>query len=80
MKIKKSIRGALRSVTMWVNAAALAILPFTDALVAGIAANLPALADYMPDNAFKALSGALIVFNIFQRTRTTKALADKVAP
>ncbi len=78
--IKCTIRGAMRSVTIWVNGACLAIFPFADSLAAGIAANLPALADYMPDDAHKALSGALIVFNIVQRARTTQSLAAKGSP
>jgi phosphopantothenate synthetase len=80
MKLPKSIRGALRSVTMWVNAVALAVLPFADALVIGVQENLPALADYLPVNVFKAIGIAVIAFNIFQRTRTCKSLADKGAP
>lgn len=71
------IRGALRSATIWVNGLFLAIYPFADAIMAGISENLPGLADYMPANAFKGVGMAVVLFNIYQRTRTTMSLAEK---
>lgn len=77
--MKNILRGAWRSVTIWVNGVALAVMPFADAIADGISANLPGLGDYLPANVFKGLGLVVIVFNIFQRTRTSKSLADKGA-
>ena len=80
MNMMNKFRGALRSATMWVNGLFLAAYPFADQVVAGVRDNLPALAEYMPANAFKAVGLAVILFNIYQRTRTDKSLAEKGAP
>lgn len=71
------LRGALRSVTMWVNGIFLAAYPFADSVIQGVHDSLPDLAQYLPANMFKAVGLAVIVFNIYQRTRTTKSLAEK---
>ena len=74
------LRGALRSATMWVNGLFLAAYPFADQIIAGVRDNLPALAEYMPANVFKGVGLAVILFNIYQRTRTNQSLAEKGAP
>ena len=73
------LRGAFHSVTIWVNGAFLALFPFADALIQGLHDNLPELGGYIPANVFKVIGVAVVVFNIFQRTRTTESLADKGA-
>jgi hypothetical protein len=73
------LRGALRSVTIWVNGLMLALFPFADQIAQGIHDNLPELAQYLPANTFKALGLAVVVFNIYQRTRTKASLAEKGA-
>ena len=73
------LRGAFHSVTMWVNGVFLALFPFADSLIQGIHDNLPDLSQYLPANVFKVLGVAVVVFNIYQRTRTTESLADKGA-
>jgi len=80
MNMMNKLRGALRSATMWVNGLFLAAYPFADQIIAGVRDNLPALAEYMPANVFKAVGLAVILFNIYQRTRTTKSLAEKGVP
>ena len=74
------LRGAMRSVTIWVNGIFALILGSADQITAGIHDALPDLSQYLPTNIFKAIGIALIVFNLYQRTRTTKSLTDKGQP
>lgn len=73
----KTLKGALKSVTIWVNATLLAIFPFANDILLGIQDNLPQLAQYLPENMFKTLGFIVVVFNIFQRTITTQSLKAK---
>jgi hypothetical protein len=79
MNLIAKLRGALRSATMWVNGLFLAAYPFADQIVQGVQENLPGLAQYLPANVFKTVGLAVILFNIYQRTRTSKSLAEKGA-
>lgn len=74
------IRGALRSITIWVNGLFLAVFPFAEQIMAGIHDNLPQLENYLPINVFKTIGLILVVFNIYQRTRTSKSLEVKGQP
>lgn len=74
------IRGALRSITIWVNGLFLAVFPFAEQIMAGIHDNLPQLENYLPSNVFKTIGLILVVFNIYQRTRTSKSLEVKGQP
>lgn len=73
----KTLKGALKSVTIWVNATLLAIFPFANDILLGIQDNLPQLAQYLPTNMFKTLGFIVVVFNILQRTITTQSLRSK---
>ena len=73
----KTLKGALKSVTIWVNATLLAIFPFANDILLGIQDNLPQIAQYLPENMFKTLGFIVVVFNIFQRTITTQSLKAK---
>lgn len=79
MNFTTKLRGALRSATMWVNGLFLAAYPFADQIVQGVNEYLPALQPYLPENVFKGVGLAVILFNIYQRTRTSKSLAEKGA-
>lgn len=79
MNFTTKLRGALRSVTMWVNGLFLAAYPFADQIVQAVNDNLPALQPYLPASAPKAIGLAAVLFNIYQRTRTTQSLAEKGA-
>lgn len=80
MTLKSKLRGALRSTTIWVNGLLLAAYQFSDQIVQGVHDSLPELAQYLPANTFKAIGLVVVVFNIYQRTRTSKSLAEKGAP
>ncbi len=77
---KMKIRGALRSVTMWVNGLFLAVYPFAEEIIVAVQENMPTLAEYLPANVFKAVGLAVVIFNIYQRWRTKQSLAEKGAP
>lgn len=70
-------RGALKSLTIWVNGLFLAAYTCSDDIISGVRDNLPGLAEYMPANVFKAVGLALVLFNIYQRTRTKASLESK---
>lgn len=71
------LRGAFHSVTMWVNGIFLAIFPFADQIMQGMHDSLPDLSQYLPVNVFKVVGVAVVLFNLYQRTRTKQSLADK---
>ena len=71
------IRGALHSVTMWVNGIFLAMFPFADQFVQGVHDAMPDLSQYLPANIFKGVGVVVVVFNIVQRTRTKQSLTEK---
>ena len=71
------LRGALQSVTMWVNGIFLAAVPFADQIAQGLHDAMPELSQYIPDNIYKAVGVAIVLFNLYQRTRTTKSLEEK---
>lgn len=83
MNLKLKLQGALRSVTVWVNGLFLAFVPFADqiitAVMTGVRDHLPELAPYLPENWFKAVGIAVVIFNIYQRARTSTSLAEKGA-
>ena len=71
------LRGAFHSVTMWVNGIFLAIFPFADQIMQGMHDSLPDLSQYLPVNVCKVVGVAVVLFNLYQRTRTKQSLADK---
>ena len=71
------LRGALKSVTIWVNLIFAGIISNADSIVSGLHSALPDLSQYLPTNIFKVIGVLLIVFNLYQRTRTKESLADK---
>lgn len=71
------IRGAFRSVTIWVNGVFLAVFTYSDDIVQGVQEHMPELAQYMPANVLKGLGLAVVIFNIYQRARTKASLELK---
>lgn len=73
--MSNAIRGALRSLTIWVNglaAAALAAAPV-------LQDSFPALQPYLGPDAYKYGMGAIVLANVLLRIRTSTSLADKGA-
>lgn len=71
------IRGAFKSLTMWVNGLFLAAFPFANEIVSGVQDNLPQMSQYIPENIFKSLGVIVVVFNIYLRVRTKRSLEEK---
>jgi hypothetical protein len=71
-----NLRGALRSLTMWVNglaATAVAALPT-------LRDDFPQIEQYLDHQVYRYAMGALIAANILLRIKTTTSLADKARP
>jgi hypothetical protein len=67
------IKGAYKSLTMWINAAFAVVVKNWD----DIMQSYPQLGQYMNADHFKYLAGSIIVANIMLRFKTNKSLADK---
>lgn len=74
------LRGALRSVTIWINSLVLLALANADFIASALSEHLPALGHVLPKELVFALSIGLSLFNLYQRTKTDKSLAEKGAP
>lgn len=72
-------RAWLRSAGVWFNAVLLAAFPFTDQIIQAITDNLPALAPYLPPNAYKAVGIAVVVFNLVRSAQRAHAAAQAKA-
>jgi len=73
MTLKAKLNGAKRSLTIWVNGLAGAlIIGLPEAQIA-----FPQLRDYVPHNMYHYAMGALIVANILIRFRTKTGLENK---
>lgn len=83
LDIRQTLRGAARSVTVWVNGLFLTAVPYADqiitAVMTGVSDYLPELQPYLPANWYRAVGIVVVAFNIVQRARTTKSLAEKAA-
>jgi len=62
---------------MRVNGLFLTAYPFADQIIAAVRDNMPDLAQYQPADVFEAIGLSVVVFNIYQRTRTTQSLHKK---
>lgn len=67
------LKGAFKSVTIWVNSIFLSVLPFYDEMRDA----LPQLQPYLPDNAYKWMALALVILNISLRFKTKRDLAER---
>jgi hypothetical protein len=63
-ELKDTIRIELRRITTWVNAALVAALPFSAEIMDAVNTNLPSLAPYLPENIYKAVGFAAVVYNM----------------
>jgi hypothetical protein len=78
MRILDHLRAARKSFTVWLNGTLLILSPFADQIIAGVHDHLPELAPYMPENMFRAVGLALVVYNIVHGARVA-AKAAKAA-
>lgn len=59
-----TLRAELRKFSTWFYATLLALLPYADSIVLAINAHLPTLAQYLPENIYKAVGFVLVMINI----------------
>jgi len=72
--IKRRLKNAWKSFTIWFNGVALAVLPIVD----GLKDFMPQIQDYIDDGIFKKTMLVLIICgNILIRFKTATDLADK---
>jgi hypothetical protein len=69
------LRGAVRSLTLWVNGALGSIIIALPVLQA----NFPALEQYLGHDTYRYAMGAIVAANILLRVKTTSSLQDKGA-
>lgn len=67
------VKGAWKSVTIWINGIFLAAFP----LVGMLKDSLPDLGQYLDPSVYKWVGLAVVVMNIALRFHTSKDLADK---
>jgi hypothetical protein len=65
----------LQSAGVWFNAVLLAAFPFTDQVIQAVNDNMPALAQYLPPNVYKAVGVAVVVFNLVRSAQRAHAAA-----
>lgn len=75
--LRQKLRGAARSVTMWVNGILVVVFPFTEMILDAVRDQLPAMQPYLPSNIYQYVGIVVVIFNMYQRTQTTKSLAEK---
>jgi len=73
------LKSWLKSAGVWFNAVLLAAFPFTDQILQAVNDNLPALAQYLPPNAYKAVGVAVVVFNLIRSAQRAHAAAKAKA-
>ena len=75
-----TLRGSLRSLTVWFNAAAAGLLAVLPELLPALADAAPSLQPYLGPDVYRYLMLAIVVGNIVLRVRTSTSLADKAPP
>jgi len=70
------LKSWLRSAGVWFNAVLLAAFPFADQIIQAVNDNLPALAQYLPPNVYKAVGVAVVVFNLVRSAQRAHAAAQ----
>lgn len=76
-ELKKQIRGAARSWTIWFNGLLLAMLPFATDILILLPQLLPEVKPYMPANAYEFMGKVVVIGNILLRFRTKSSLSSK---
>lgn len=67
----ETARTELRKFYTWFYVALLALLPYGDSIMAAVSVHMPALAEYLPANVYKALGVAIVVVNIIRSAHRT---------
>ena len=71
--MRKTMRGTLKSMTIWFNGVLLGLLPLFEMVMA----SFPQLHEFLPDNQYKTVGLIAVVGNILLRFKTNKPLSQK---
>jgi len=74
-KLKDRALAWVRSAGVWLNTVLLIAFPFADQIVQAITDNMPAMAQYLPPNMYKAVGVAVVVFNLVRSAQRAHAAA-----
>lgn len=72
--VKETLKAEARKLRTRVKIALLIALPFAAEIKSTVAANLPALQPYLPENIYKFMGGAVVVASIVLSFATTHRL------
>jgi hypothetical protein len=61
---KDAVKAEAKKALTWVKVTLLAALPFAAEIKGAVAAQLPALREYLPDNIYKAMGAAVVITSI----------------
>jgi hypothetical protein len=64
VNIIETLRAEARKFSVWVYAGLLAMLPYADSIMLAVNEHLPSLAQYLPENIYKAMGAVVVVCNI----------------
>lgn len=71
--MRKTLRGTLKSLTIWFNGVLLGLLPLFEMVMT----SFPQLHEFLPDNQYKTVGLIAVVGNILLRFKTNKPLSQK---
>lgn len=71
MSIGTTLRAEARKLSTWLYAGLLAALPYADDIMLAIGEHLPSLAQYLPENIYKAMGAAVVGANILRSIYTS---------
>lgn len=66
MKLIATLRAEARKLSVWIYAGLLAALPYADSIMSAVSTHLPALAEYLPENIYKAMGAIVVGANILR--------------
>lgn len=78
--MRDTLRGSLRSLTIWFNTVAAGLLAVLPELLPALADAAPGLQPYLGPDVYRWLMVLIVVGNILLRVRTSTSLADKAPP
>lgn len=62
--IKRRVRRYLKDGILVINGLFAMAFPFTEQIIAGVQANMPKLAEYLPPNIYQTVGIAVVVLNV----------------
>lgn len=76
-KIKDFLRNVRAAISKRLNLFLLMAFPFADQIIIGIGSNLPAAAAYLPENVYKGVGIAYVIYNIIKDAMKKPGIAPE---